>query len=37
MKSTILFKKKLRKVKILTLTILHKELISQRIYDNFAL
>ena len=35
-KSTILSKRKLRKVKISTLTISHEELTSQRNYDNFA-
>ena len=36
MKFTVLSKRKLKEVKILTLTISHEELASQRNYDNFA-
>ena len=36
MKFTILLKRKLKKIKILTLTISHEELASQKNYDNFA-
>ena len=36
MKFTVLLKKKLKKVKISTLTILHKKLTFQKNYDNFA-
>ena len=36
MKSTILLKRKLRKVKISTLTISHEELAFQKDYDNSA-